>query len=323
MNGSGVQVGGQGRARAVLVALAVVFLGLAALPHVLARDLPDRLATHWDWDGRADASMTQAGLLVFTLALLLPCVAALLTAAAARRERPRGVWPVITGMATLLGAVVAGTVPLVVGLVEPGQPWQSTPSPGWRLLVLAAAALALAAIVSRLSRALPARPEHLPVADPLEAPDDARVSWSGSCTARWPLLVCVTLVAAGVVLLLAPGAPRLGLVMIAAGVAASFLSHIEVYCDRRGLTVSYGPLRWPRTSVPLQQIASVAAIEVNPGQWGGWGYRGSLRLLGRAAVVLGTGPGIRVDLRSGATLVVTVDDAATGAAVLARELSVR
>lgn len=48
----------------------------------------------------------------------------------------------------------------------------------------------------------------------------------------------------------------------------------------------------------------------------GWGYRGSRRTFGRAALVLRTGPAIRLDLTDNRTFAVTVDDAATGAGLL-------
>ena len=57
-------------------------------------------------------------------------------------------------------------------------------------------------------------------------------------------------------------------------------------------------------------------IDVRPGEWGGWGYRGSVKVFGRAAVVLRAGTGIRVDLVGGRAFAVTVDDAETGARLL-------
>jgi hypothetical protein len=51
-------------------------------------------------------------------------------------------------------------------------------------------------------------------------------------------------------------------------------------------------------------------------QWGGWGYRGSRRLFRKAAVVLRAGPALRLDLADDTQLVVTVDDAESGAGLL-------
>jgi hypothetical protein len=47
-----------------------------------------------------------------------------------------------------------------------------------------------------------------------------------------------------------------------------------------------------------------------------FGYRGSLLVFGAAAVAVRRGPALRLTLRDGKTFLVTVDDAATGAALL-------
>jgi hypothetical protein len=57
-------------------------------------------------------------------------------------------------------------------------------------------------------------------------------------------------------------------------------------------------------------------IEVRPVQWGGWGYRGSVRVFKKAAVVLRKGPGLRLRLRNGAQFAVTVPGAEPAAALL-------
>jgi hypothetical protein len=98
---------------------------------------------------------------------------------------------------------------------------------------------------------------------------------------------------------------------------------IRVLIDDDGLKVFYGAWGWPVTWIQLEEIEQVYAIDVKPMSWGGWGYRGMLSLFGRAAVVLRGGEGLRLDLSRGRIFVVTVDDASTGAAVLAQKLLVR
>ena len=72
---------------------------------------------------------------------------------------------------------------------------------------------------------------------------------------------------------------------------------------------------WPRWSIPASDITDVRAVSVNPmGDFGGWGVR--IAVDGRMGVVLRTGDGLQVTRRSGRRFVVTVDDAATAAAVL-------
>jgi hypothetical protein len=91
---------------------------------------------------------------------------------------------------------------------------------------------------------------------------------------------------------------------------------IRVSVDARGLRVRYGLLPWPVTSVPLSDIRRAERIDLRPLEWGGWGYRGSRKAFGRAAVVLRGGDAIKLQLTDGKEFAVTVDDAATGAALL-------
>jgi lysylphosphatidylglycerol synthetase-like protein (DUF2156 family) len=92
---------------------------------------------------------------------------------------------------------------------------------------------------------------------------------------------------------------------------------IRVSVDARGLRIRYGLLPRPVTSVPLDDIRRAERIDLRPLEWGGWGYRGSRRAFRRAAVVLRSGDAIKLQLTDGSELAVTVDDAATGAALLA------
>ena len=107
-----------------------------------------------------------------------------------------------------------------------------------------------------------------------------------------------------------------GVVMVVSALAIMAFGSIRVATNQRGLTVFYTPLAWPRTQVPLERIVAAEAIDVSPMKHGGWGYRGSLKLFGMAAVVLRKGEGIRLELDNGKLFVVTVDDADTGAGVL-------
>ena len=109
------------------------------------------------------------------------------------------------------------------------------------------------------------------------------------------------------------------LLVIAMGLAA--FSRIRVTADRSGLQVLYGFFGWPRTSVPIHCIATAQAIDIRPADWGGWGYRGSLTLMKRAAVVLRAGPGIRLDLHDGKIFAVTIDDPENPVRLLNAEVS--
>jgi hypothetical protein len=104
-----------------------------------------------------------------------------------------------------------------------------------------------------------------------------------------------------------------GTVLLAVGVLTLGFTSVRVTVAARGVTVGYGPLGLRLTRIPLRRIASAAAVERIPFSFG---YRGSLAVFGAAAVVLRRGPALRLTLRDGKTFLVTVDDAATGAALL-------
>jgi hypothetical protein len=88
---------------------------------------------------------------------------------------------------------------------------------------------------------------------------------------------------------------------------------VRVTVAARGVTVGYGPLGLRLTRIPLRRIASATAVQRTEFSFG---YRGSLLVFGAAAVAVRRGPALRLTLRDGKTFLVTVDDAATGAALL-------
>jgi hypothetical protein len=69
-------------------------------------------------------------------------------------------------------------------------------------------------------------------------------------------------------------------------------------------------------NIDLGRIAQATTTDVVPMQWGGWGYRGSLRLFGKAAIILRGGEGLRLDLVDGKKLLVALDGAEQAAGVV-------
>jgi hypothetical protein len=142
-----------------------------------------------------------------------------------------------------------------------------------------------------------------------------RAAWTGRAHLAWWLPLVLIAIGAILVVLArsavgAVPAALLVLVYLAFG-------WIKVSVDARGLRIRYGLLPWPVTSVPLADIRRAERIDLRPLQWGGWGYRGSRKVFARAAVVLRGGDAIKLQLTDGSEFAVTVDDAATGAALLA------
>ena len=154
--------------------------------------------------------------------------------------------------------------------------------------------------------------------------------WEGGCRSRWALPTAVAFAGAGIAVAAAgiaggaPGAVVPGAILVAAGLPVLALVEVHVQVTGDALRVLYaGSLRRPVTTVPLADVETAEVVAVRPMRHGGWGYRGSLRLLRRAAVILRKGPGARFGLRGGRVFLVTVDDpdglvAAVGAARLSR-----
>ncbi len=305
-------------------------------------ELPGRVATHWRADGRADGSM---GVEQFRLgAMALTVVLATVVVVLAWRRRPMAVdvRPFGAGLASFLAALVGGSVLCTVAANDGEAEWHAVGGPPllWLAAIIVMACLA-AAVVSRAALQLPVRIER--TVRPVPSTGDASVAaegadsvallppptpgeralWNAALTAPWAVALGALMAMLGGILWFVGPGPAIGVGLLGAGAAVATLGHIDVFADRRGLTVVYGVFGWPRTRIPLDRMTSADEIEVRPMRWGGWGYRGSLLLFRRAAVVLRGGPGLRVQLQDGAVYVVTIDDAATGAAVLNRALDQR
>nr|MDT0657145.1 hypothetical protein [Micromonospora sp. DSM 115978] len=79
--------------------------------------------------------------------------------------------------------------------------------------------------------------------------------------------------------------------------------------------IGYGPWGWPSRRTPLAEITDVWTERRFPSQVGGWGYRGLPS--GNSTLMIRAGECLVIRRRSGAEFSVTVDDAGTGAALLA------
>ncbi|MER6103982.1 DUF1648 domain-containing protein [Streptomyces sp. NPDC001832] len=309
--------------RVTLVALPfllalVADLALLALFH---DRLPGQLASHFTVDGQADGHVGQvwhavAGVLLFA-------VTGALWALTAVRGKFYGWayrWLVAGGyaFAGFLGWVMAAVLLANVDAGENAQgEAQGVSFPMWQLAVALGVA-ALAGGVGMVLAALAPVPKQ-PAATG-QAGDGARIvladgevaGWARSAGSWWLPLIALALVAGGVWLLFVSGwAAAIGLLLL--GVLLAAFARPYVVVDRRGITIS-GMLPWPRFRVPLDRIEAATSRDINPlAEYGGWGYR--IRP-GRTGFMIRSGEGIVATLVGGRDFAVTVDDSATGAALL-------
>ncbi|MFE9460615.1 DUF1648 domain-containing protein [Streptomyces californicus] len=305
--------------RATLAALPFVLALLVDLVvHLTVQDrLPDRLAVHFDAGGSADRYLGFTAYLLYSLGALL--VLGVLWAVFAVNGKLRG-----GGRSRLIGggfalAAFLGYLLIAVLLVNVDAP-EGGPTDGfplWQVAVAVGAGAAAWPIGALLSRLAPA-PES-PDGDGggasrerIALADGEVASWARGIGAWWAPLAVLALLASAVAVgrevSWFAGAP---LVVLALVIGTFCRPHVTV--DRRGLTVS-GLLPKPRVRVELERMTGADSRRVNAlSEYGGWGYR--IRP-DRSGVITRSGEAIVVSLTSGREFAVTVDDSATGAALL-------
>ncbi|MFC6239303.1 hypothetical protein [Longivirga aurantiaca] len=155
--------------------------------------------------------------------------------------------------------------------------------------------------------------------------------WTGRCASRGLALLSlgIVLVIGGVggALLLATrgtGAPAwigwlLVVVAVVVGVAGYLLSSLVMRVEDDRVVVAYGPFGWPRRTLALADIREVSAGQIDPMEWGGWGYRW-IPWARASAAVIRRGPGIVLGLEGGRRFAVTVDESRAGAVAIGEAL---
>lgn len=309
---------------ALVLPLAMTLVGLLAQLVVLG-DLPDPVAVHWgvggDPDGFADPTTSVLGFAA--LGLGLPVLLAL------------GCWPGLRvgdygPTYRLLGATSAATTTLLVLLVtgltvmQAGLADARDAGSVWTPLLGAVVTSVVVAVGAW--RLLPAAEEQhrATTVAPIAVAPSERVAWLRTTTIPTTWAVLLVALDAGLLLLagalwLFEGSAALGPLLVALVVIVTSLltTSFRVRADASGLTVR-SALGLPRFRVPLDDITSVGVLEIRGmGDYGGWGIRW---MPGRLGVLLRRGEAIEVTRHSGRRFAVTVDDAATGAAVLQAHL---
>ncbi len=285
--------------RAVQVAGVAAAIAAWAPVVIFYNRLPDPIATHWGLTGGPNGSMPR-----LQGVLLAPLVATAAGSVAVfyRRLHAAAFFACIAGFLAAISWLA-----ITANVNAPN--WHHAASTHLPLHLGVAAAFAVITVV--VLHALP--PEHRPA--PTGPGPSAgirkgqRASWSA--TTGWSPGIAAGVFVVGVIGIIVAGPALIGVVAVA--VAISFFCHIRVSADTRGLIVHYGWLPYPRSHIPLSRIRAARIEDINPMEWGGWGYRLGP---GRTAVVLHRGEGLVLDLDNGRRFAITVHDAETAAGVL-------
>ncbi|MEN3535718.1 DUF1648 domain-containing protein [Microbispora sp. ZYX-F-249] len=312
------------RAR-LLVAIAawtvLVAAVLVAVPLAFADRLPDPLATHWGSSEGPDGSMSPTAFMLLLIGMWAVVAGIGAVAAARGRHLARRVtraW-FCAGLAWAGGFMVTTQAVTIAANLDRGH-WTRAQDVSWQVAVVLVAPIALGALGWLAGRPGPDVPAPSPETGRLIDLDPGRRPvWVSTTTARWAGWLALASLAAAVVVAgvalygLFPGGWGAVLPLALAGVIGTVLSSVSVRVVPEALTVSVGPLRWPSRRVRLERVERAWAEERYPTQVGGWGLRG---LPGRATIMIRGGECLVVRYVSGGELAITVDDAATGAALV-------
>jgi hypothetical protein len=265
--------------------------------------MPDPVATHWGVDGDPNGSMALVAVPWLTVGLI---VVGLFTTSMFRVEGiPSAEAFAMVGVMGGLGTALMG---LLVHLNWDAAAWDEAGHfdlwhVGVVLIGVFAGGLAGFTLGRRLQPERPAQQADGPVI--LVAPGE-RVSWVGRTSVRWPLILLGGAMLA-VILLPGWGLWSGGLL----GLLALAFVQVEANVNNDGLTVRLGGI--PVRRIRVEKISSARAIDLEPAKWGGWGWRAAPN---GSAIVLRRGEAIELTFLGGRRFAVTVDDAATGAALL-------
>ncbi|MFD5867231.1 hypothetical protein ACFWGD_01265 [Corynebacterium sp. NPDC060344] len=295
---------------AVVLVLAVTW-ALWVLP-----ELPDPVATRFG-DDQAATDFTPPGTFITVVALTTAFTAGvfgvLLLSGVSSGRAGRVLAGAGAGAATLVPVMMATTLHPQVGLDDASAfhlPWPAFVAP-FVIAVVAGTAVGL------LVRPVGEPEESIAAGTPIAVGDTSLAAWFGKCRAPWIMSVLLV-VAVGATAVTSIAAFRQGdavlgsvyiLLAIAVGIAMSMLLGVRVRVDAMGVHWRLLP-GLPRRTIRYPSIRDVAAVDVKPGDWGGWGYRFGGK--GTAILIRG-GEGLRIERTNGRALYVTVDDAARGA----------
>lgn len=307
------------RVRNALLTLAVPVAVQAAAAGVALswRDtLPDPVATHWGTDGpdgftSVTASVLTMGAIAVGLAILFWAIGHFWGQVASTRRLAAGVG---VGMSVLMAGVQLLTLAPQRGLDDATRAGDVDAAMALSL----AAALAVGALVAWLL--VPGDVERAataPVpasAERVRVPDGERAAWIARISGGPSLWIFVLATASLAVAAVLSAQWWLLAVPAVLGALGATMFVWDVRVDTAGLHVR-SAAGWPRVDVPATSVESAAARQVRPlKEFGGYGWRTAAG--GAIGIILRGGEGIEVVHSGGKRLVVTIDDAATAAALL-------
>ncbi|MGP8298453.1 DUF1648 domain-containing protein [Streptomyces inhibens] len=287
---------------------------LAAVYTSVSGRLPEPLATHFEADGQANGFSSTHGFLMGCLVLLLVVGTGFGLLIQLRVPATGAHWLIAGGYAIAAGLGYLHCLTLLTNADVTDA--SAVRLPLWQVAVALAVAL-VAGALGRLLAGPALRPQHPASGEAprLDLPAGMSAGWSRTISSPPLVALGVLLLGAGLIVgLLTDWLTSASLLLGGAVVVA--VSSVRVTVDRRGLFLAPTllPYRIRFRHIPLDRVAEAGSRQIAAlAEFGGWGYR--VRA-GRSGLVLRSGEGIVLRLTNGREFVVTVDDAATAAALL-------
>ena len=308
--------------RGLVLALLLMPVLMVVLSWILLREeLPETLATHWSGSSLPDGfSSTKATLLT---CLGISAAGAVLGLAAFGSRKPG--WQAGLLFTAGLAAWCAASTWLVSAssTAMAGDPQQAVLG-GWLAILILGSLLGIAPAwlsgsYRELNRTMEyrrkvriAQAQGRPLPEPL--PDPEAVFRKTVNAPAW-----LWLAAAGILVLMLvlfwislPEIAEQGIASLLIGPLVMLLTlplllglcRLTVQVDNHGLRVSSAILGFPLRSIALDEIKDVDTEQINPGQWGGWGWR---FFPGGSAIVFKAMDGLVVHTVSGKRFAVTME----------------
>lgn len=295
--------------------LGLLILAISAIVAFSWRDnLPERVAIHWGTSGADQfASPTTAIVVPLAIGALLTIGFAAMTALVGQSAATRRVsGGVSVGIATFLGMLTVSTTWAQQAVAEPSTTDISrliTGAIGGGILLGVLIAVALPG-----DRPQPSASAVDPDGERLPLEDSEHAVWMRTAQGGTGLAIGIAAAASIVVLAVVTQLWAMFLIALLLGIVLVAMMSWVVRVDSDGLRVR-SAIGFPRTEVPVNEVERVDVIDVSPmREFGGWGWR--VGRGGRVGIIVRPGESLLVERSGGRSIVVTVDDAATGAALL-------
>lgn len=277
----------------------VVIAGSAAALVSWWQHYPDPIAVHWGLSGNPDGSLP---LWLYAAGIVGGMGLAWLGLIGGTR---RGADAPVTAVVYFILGLLAAVNAQILAYNYDAADWHDAASLSWYVVV---GVLGAAIVAGFLGWLLAGGRGSVGEDEPLEPVSTNLTSWTGRASNLW-----IAAIAAVLIVLCFFVGPVWALLLVAIAVLLVLFAFVRVDAGDSGVLVSLGPVGLPRRRYSFESITGAGAVEITPLAYGGWGWR--IRP-GRRAYIIRRGQAIRIERATGVAVVITVDDAQTGAAVI-------